>query len=80
MYVNKNYDSRYLGHSRLDNSHFCNFFQVLLSILVTIGELFLLVKGYYASKSRGWAMRLGKGGGAVAALLRNQFTFWSSDP
>ena len=25
-------------------------------------------------------MRLGKGGGAAAALLRNQFTFWSSRP
>jgi len=40
----------------------------------------LLVKGYYASKKQGLAMRLGKGGGAVSDLLRNQLTFWSSHP
>jgi hypothetical protein len=43
---------------------------------VSIGGLFLLVKGYYTSK-QGLAMRLDKEGGSVAALLRNQLTFWS---
>ena len=49
----------------------------------SIGGLFLLVKGYYASvlhQKAGLAMRLGKEGGLVAALLRNQFIFWSSHP
>jgi len=31
-------------------------------------------------RKQGLAMRLGKEGGAAAALLRNQLTFWSSHP
>ena len=54
----------------------------------SLGGLFLLVKGYidrdilhlFCVEKQGLAMRLAKGGGAVAALLRNQLTFWSSHP
>ncbi|TRZ77537.1 MAG: hypothetical protein D4R93_01565, partial [Deltaproteobacteria bacterium] len=46
----------------------------------SIGGLFLLVKAYYGIEKQGLAMRLGKEGGSVAALLRNQITFWSSYP
>jgi len=41
------------------------FDKTLLSMGRTIGGLFLLVKGYFASKSRGMAMRLGEGGGVT---------------
>jgi len=48
----------------------------------------LLVKKYFDRnilhlfyiEKQGMAMRLGKKGGAAAALLRNQLTFWSSHP
>jgi hypothetical protein len=60
------------------------FDKVLLSTDGSIGRLFLLVNGYYAGilciEKQGLAMRLGKGDGAAAALLRNQLTFWSSHP
>ena len=46
----------------------------------SIGGLILLVKGYYGIEKQGLAMRLGKKDGSAAALLRNQFTFWSSRP
>jgi hypothetical protein len=50
------------------------FDKIFLLMNESIGGLFLLVNGYFASKSRG-AMQLGKGGGTVAALLRKQITF-----
>jgi hypothetical protein len=57
------------------------FDKVLLLMDESIGGLFLLVNGYYAGiEKQGLAMRLGKGGGTAAALLRNQLTFWSSHP
>jgi hypothetical protein len=34
----------------------------------------------FCIKKQGMAMRFGKEGGLVAALLRNQLTFWSSRP
>ena len=49
--------------------------KTLLSRGRSIGGLFLLVKGYFAScctEKQGLAMRLGKEGGSAAALLRNQ--------
>jgi hypothetical protein len=49
-------------------------------MLESIGGLFLLVKGYYGIEKQGLAMCLGMEGGSVAALLRNQLTFWSSHP
>ena len=59
------------------------FDKVLLSMDGSIGGLFLLVKGIlciviFCIEKQGLAMRLGKGGGAVSALLRNQLTFLSS--
>jgi hypothetical protein len=45
-----------------------------------MGGMFLLVKGYYGIEKQGMAMCLGMEGGLVAALLRNQLTFWSSRP
>jgi len=56
------------------------FDKALLLMDGSIGGLILLVKGYYGIEKQGLAMRLGKKDGSAAALLRNQFTFWSSRP
>jgi hypothetical protein len=44
----------------------------------SIGMLFLIVKGYFAScciENQGLAMRFEEEDGSVAAFLRNQLTF-----
>jgi len=48
------------------------FDKALLSMGGSIGSLFLLVNGYYASKSRGWRCGWVRTSGSAAALLRNQ--------
>jgi hypothetical protein len=44
------------------------------------GQFYLLLTGVLCIEKQGLAMRLGKEGGAAAALLRNQLVFWSSHP
>ena len=56
------------------------FDKVLLSMDGSIWGLFFTCQGIFCIEKQGLAMRLGQGGGAAAALLRNQLTFWLSHP
>jgi len=67
----------------MNSAPYYNIDKTLFSNARSIGGLFLLVKEYYGIlwiEKQGLAMRLGKEGGAAAALMRNQLTFWSSHP
>ena len=50
------------------------FDKAVISMIGTIGGLFLLVKGYWIEQ-QGLAMRLKKEGGEATVLLRDQLTF-----
>jgi hypothetical protein len=55
--------------------------KILLFMAEVYGGCFCLSMDIFHSfyiKKQGMAMRLEEGGGAAAALLRNQLTFWSS--